>query len=111
MKIWACSSEVCTHWPSPETSRSRSAVRMPMARAAQLLSPGVLEQRVNLDDVGTPVRKLPHAGGTRANPREIEHGEAGQGLGSTREGHSRHSGNGISWYRKLSGYRQSRGER
>ena len=32
MKICACSSEVCTHWPSPETSRSNSAVRMPRAQ-------------------------------------------------------------------------------
>ncbi len=32
MKICACSSEVETHWPSPETSRSSSAVRMPMAQ-------------------------------------------------------------------------------
>src|SRR6202012_5528184 len=32
MNICACSSEVCTHWPSPETSRSSSAVRMPMAQ-------------------------------------------------------------------------------
>ena len=32
MKICACSSEVCTHWPSPETSRSNSAVRIPIAQ-------------------------------------------------------------------------------
>ena len=28
----ACSSEVCTHWPFPERSRSSSATRMPWAR-------------------------------------------------------------------------------
>ena len=27
MEICACSSEVCTHWPSPETSRSSSAMK------------------------------------------------------------------------------------
>jgi hypothetical protein len=32
MKICACSSEVCTHWPSPERSRSSSAIRMPCAQ-------------------------------------------------------------------------------
>ena len=28
----ACSSEVCTHWPLPDFSRSSSATRMPCAR-------------------------------------------------------------------------------
>ena len=211
MKICACSSEVCTHWPSPETSRSSSAVRMPiaqnspavrsatgmptrigpspgragdrhqpahalrdliearplvigavlaeagdaaiddarvdlahalvvdaelvlhvgpevldhhvglfrealkhlealgvfqierhrplvavqvleirtMARAARLLAAGVLHQGVDLDDIGAPVRELPHAGRPGADAGEIEHGEAGQGLRGAREGHSR----------------------
>ena len=29
--IWASSREVCTHWPSPERSRSNSASRTPCA--------------------------------------------------------------------------------
>ena len=62
-----------------------------VARTAHLLSPGVLEQRIDLDDVGTPVRKLPYAGGTRTDAGEIEPGEARQGLRSTRDGHSGHS--------------------
>src|SRR5438445_10349043 len=32
IKICACSSEVFTHCPFPDTSRSRRAVRMPMAQ-------------------------------------------------------------------------------
>ena len=32
MKICACSSEVETHWPSPDCSRSSSAMRMPSAQ-------------------------------------------------------------------------------
>ena len=32
MKIWAWSSEVSISWPLPEVSRSRSAIRMPMAQ-------------------------------------------------------------------------------
>ena len=32
MVIIACSSEVCTHWPRPERSRSSSATRTPWAR-------------------------------------------------------------------------------
>ena len=31
MAICAPSSELCTHWPSPDCSRSSSAIRMPMA--------------------------------------------------------------------------------
>ena len=210
MKICACSSEVCTHWPSPETSRSSSAVRMPSAQnspavrsatgmptrigpcagragdrhqsahalrdlvearplvigavlaeagdaaidearidpaqrvvidaeprldvgaevldhhvgllrqppehsspfgsfrlsvIARLLRcrfwksapwrgppgcspPRILHQRVDLDDIGAPVRQLPHAGRPGAHPGEIEHGKARQGLRGVREGHA-----------------------
>ena len=58
-----------------------------LARAARLLAAGVLQQRVDLDDVGAPIRQLPHAGGPGANAGEIEHGEAGKGLRSAGERH------------------------
>ncbi len=51
-----------------------------MARPAGLLAGGVLQQRVDLDHIGAPVRELPHAGRPRTNAGEIEHGEARQGL-------------------------------
>ena len=58
-----------------------------LARAARLLAAGILQQRVDLDDVGAPVRQLPHAGGPGANAGEIEHGETGEGLRGAWEGH------------------------
>ncbi len=57
------------------------------ARAARLFAPGVLQQRIDLDDIGAPVRELAHAGRPRADAGQIEHGKAGEGLGSAREGH------------------------
>ena len=60
MKIWACSSEVCTHWPSPETSRSSSAVRMPMAQN----SPPVRSAIGNAD----PHRPFAGSAGDRHQP-------------------------------------------
>ena len=59
-----------------------------MARAAELL-PAVLQNRVDLDDVGAPIRQLPHAGRAGPDAGEVEHGEAGEGLRGTREGHFR----------------------
>ena len=50
-----------------------------MARAARLFAGGILHQRIDLDDIGAPVRQLPHAGRPGADPGEIEHGEAGKG--------------------------------
>src|SRR5204863_1119443 len=58
------------------------------ARAARLFAAGILQQRIDLDDVGAPVRQLADAGRPRADAGEVEHGKAGEGLGSTREGHS-----------------------
>jgi hypothetical protein len=58
-----------------------------LARAARLLAGSVLQQRVDLDDVGAPVRELPYAGRSRADAGEVEHGEAGKGLRGTWEGH------------------------
>ncbi len=40
-----------------------------MARAARLLAAGILHQRVDLDDIGAPVRQLPHAGRPGADAR------------------------------------------
>ena len=58
-------------------------------RTARLLAAGIFRQRVDLDDVGAPVRELPHAGRPGADAGQIEHGEAGQGLRGAREGHSK----------------------
>ena len=58
-----------------------------LARAARLLAATVFQQRVDLDNVGAPVRQLPHAGGPGANAGQIEHGETGQGLRSAGERH------------------------
>ena len=62
------------------------------ARAARLFAAGVLQQGIDLDDIGAPVRELPHAGRPGADAGQIEHGEAGQGLRGAREGHSEGSG-------------------
>ena len=50
-----------------------------VARAARLFAAGVLQQGIDLDDIGAPVRELPHAGRPGADAGQIEHGEAGQG--------------------------------
>jgi hypothetical protein len=50
----------------------------------RLLAGGVLQQGVDFDDIGAPIRELPHAGRSGADANEIEHGEAGQGLRSAR---------------------------
>ncbi|MGY3220527.1 hypothetical protein ACVIM5_001134 [Bradyrhizobium sp. USDA 4512] len=42
--------------------------------AARLLATGILGQRVDLDDIGAPIRELPHAGRPGADPGQIEHG-------------------------------------
>ena len=51
-----------------------------LTRATQLFAAGILQQRVDLDDVGAPIRQLPHTGRAGPDPGEVEHGEAGQGL-------------------------------
>ena len=58
-----------------------------VARAARLLAAGVFDQGVDLDDVGAPIRELPHAGRPGADPGEIENGEAGQGRRCPRKSH------------------------
>jgi hypothetical protein len=50
-----------------------------MPRAARLFAGGILHQGIDLDDIGAPVRKLPHTGRPGADPGKVEHGEAGQG--------------------------------
>ena len=57
-----------------------------LARAAELL-PAILQNRIDLDDVGAPIRQLPHAGRTGPDAGEVEHGETGEGLRGAREGH------------------------
>ena len=52
MEICACSSEVCTHWPSPDTSRSSSAISAPMAAYMPL----------ERSAIGTPTRTGPWPG-------------------------------------------------
>jgi hypothetical protein len=47
-----------------------------------MLAGGVLQQRIDLDDIGAPIRELPHAGRPGTDAGEIEHGEAGQGVGA-----------------------------
>src|SRR5581483_6732210 len=59
------------------------------ARPAELLAAGIFQNRVDLDDVGAPVRQLPDAGWAGPHPCEVEHGEAGQGLRSSGECHLR----------------------
>ena len=60
-----------------------------VARAARLLAAGVLHQGVDLDDIGAPVRELPHAGRPGTDAGEIEHGEPGQGQRCPRKFHSK----------------------
>ena len=50
--IWASRSEVCTHWPSPDTSRSTRAVRIPIARYIPAVRSAI----------GTPTRTGPWPG-------------------------------------------------
>ena len=57
-----------------------------VARAARLFAAGILHQRIDLDDIGAPVRELPHAGRPGADASEIKHAEAGQGLRGTGKG-------------------------
>src|SRR5271156_1261529 len=70
---------------------SRCGVRT-MAWPPRLLAGGLLRQGVDLDDIGAPIRELPHAGRPGADAGEIEHGEAEKSLRGVREGHS-----DISW--------------
>jgi hypothetical protein len=49
-----------------------------MAWPPRLLAGGLLRQGVDLDDIGAPIRELPHAGRPGADAGEIEHGEAGR---------------------------------
>jgi hypothetical protein len=58
-----------------------------VARAARLLSGGVLRQRIDLDDIRSPVRQLPHAGRSGPDAGQVENGKAGKGLRGTMEGH------------------------
>jgi hypothetical protein len=60
------------------------------AFASRLISTGklsCLQQHIDLDNVGPPVRELPNAGRSRADAGEVGHGEAGQGLRGARERH------------------------
>ena len=52
MKVCNSSSEVCTHWPSPDLSRSSSAVRMPIAANSP----------VTISAIGMPTRIGPRPG-------------------------------------------------
>lgn len=58
-----------------------------VARAARLLAGGVLQQRIDLDDIGAPIRELAHTGRPGADAGEVEHRETGEGFGSAWEGH------------------------
>src|ERR1700686_3268943 len=71
-----------------------------MTRLTWLLAAGVLHQRIYLDDIGAPVRQLPHAGWPGSVASKIKHGEAGQGLRGARDGHSEDSGQSR-WKRDL----------
>ena len=51
-----------------------------MARAADRIAGLEPLRRLDLDDVGAPVRELAHAGRARAHARQIENGEAGERL-------------------------------
>ena len=57
------------------------------ARTARLVAAAIFQERVDLDDVGAPVRQLPHAGRPGPDAGQIEHGEAGKGLRSAWERH------------------------
>ncbi len=59
----------------------------PPRGAARLLAAAVFQQRIDLDDIGAPVGELAHAGRPRPDPGQIQHGEAGQGLGCAGKGH------------------------
>ncbi len=50
------------------------------AGTAELFTAGFPQQGIDLDDIGAPIRQLPHAGRARPDAGEIEHGKAGQGL-------------------------------
>ena len=58
-----------------------------LAWAARLLAGRVFQQRVDLDDIGPPIRQLPDASGPGSNAGEIEHGETGEGLRGAWERH------------------------
>ena len=49
-------------------------------RPARLIAATILQQRVDLDDVGAPISQLAYAGRPGADAGEIEHGETGQSL-------------------------------
>jgi hypothetical protein len=55
-----------------------------LARSAGQLTAGVAGQGIDLDDIGAPVRELPHAGRPGADAGEIKHGEAGKRRRGTR---------------------------
>jgi hypothetical protein len=79
-----------------ERHRSLVAVQVLEVRAVprptHLLAAGLLQQCIDLDDVRTPIRQLPHAGRAGPDAGEIEHGKARQGLRGARDGHSGDSG-------------------
>src|ERR1700685_3524540 len=77
----------------------------PWRRPSRLSGRRIPQQRIDLDDIGAPVRELAHAGRPGADAGEIEHGEAGQGLRGARERHSEGCswpGNGCGVYRRIS---------
>jgi hypothetical protein len=45
----------------------------PPARAAELFAAGVLQQGIDLNDIGAPVRELAHAGRPGTDPGQVEH--------------------------------------
>ena len=51
-----------------------------MARAADRIAGLEPLRRLDLDDVGAPIRELAHASGPGAHARQIENGEAGERL-------------------------------
>jgi hypothetical protein len=59
----------------------------PVARPAEAIVAVAGLRQLDLDHVGAPVGELPHGRWPRARPRQIEDGEAGQGLGSMGRGH------------------------
>jgi hypothetical protein len=56
-----------------------------LARSAHLILDA--RRRLDLDDVGAPIGKLPHASRACAHARKIKHREACQSLGSAGKGH------------------------
>src|SRR5712692_1691746 len=50
-------------------------------RPAETFAVGAALRHLDLDDLGTPVGELAHAGRTGAHTRQIEHGEARPGGG------------------------------